>query len=295
MQPDLTICIPTYNRLPYLKEMLLQIFLGSESTVRVRVIDNGSNDGTWDWLNGVARKSFPSVLANQQYYNVGPFKNQLDCVLSPSTKYVWLICDDELVMPGAVDAVCEAIKSGDDIYLSSLGEGSIHQFADHYSSPALFFEHAHRFDPRYLLAVGGWSHCVFKKEAFDFAAYHSSRSSALKYPSSYPHHYALWSGHRSVGVIKRQLVRGRDPVLPPPDGKVPEASSDIQWAKCVSHINSRYGLNIPLDILSKTYSKHQVGPLFTDPIGTIRRYAPMLTIPRNWPRVFNRLWHYFAR
>ena len=221
--------------------------------------------------------------------------NQLLCVSSVDTKYVWLICDDEILEPGAVDAVCEAIKSDADIYVSNLGGDSIQNFADLYSEPSLFFQHAHRFDPRYLLAVGGWSHCIFKKEAFDFQAYHCSRSSALKYPSSYPHHYALWSGQRSVGVIKRQLVRGRDPVLPPPDGKVPEASSDIQWAKCVSHINSKYGLNIHLDILSKTYSAHQVGPLFKDPVGTIRRYAPMLAVPRNWPRVFNRLWHYFVR
>lgn len=295
MQPDLTICVPTFNRLSYLRELLVQLVINLPGGFTLFVSDNRSPDGTWEWLNKFALGYPGKVRCFRQPENVGPFANQLGCVAEARSKYVWLICDDEILEPGAVDAVCKAIKSDADIYISSLGGDSINQFADHYSSPALFFEHAHRFDQRYLLAVGGWSQCVFKKAVFDFAACRASRKPDLKYPSTYPHHFALWSGQRSVGVIKRQLVRGRDPILPPPDGVVSKSSSDIQWAKCVHHINQTYGTSVPLNALSVEYSREHVGHLLRDPVGAIKKYGGLLSVPRNWPKAFLRLWHYFAR
>ena len=46
---DVSIVIPTYNRLWSLPNAV-QSCLSSTANVEVIVVDNGSTDGTWDWL-----------------------------------------------------------------------------------------------------------------------------------------------------------------------------------------------------------------------------------------------------
>lgn len=59
---QLSICIPTYNRLKYLKELLpgliAQIDAAQEGAVELVVSDNVSTDGTADYLKAIKRDYF---------------------------------------------------------------------------------------------------------------------------------------------------------------------------------------------------------------------------------------------
>jgi glycosyltransferase involved in cell wall biosynthesis len=50
MTPAISIIIPTYNRLELLKETLQSIFRQTLQASEIIVVDNGSSDGTVEWL-----------------------------------------------------------------------------------------------------------------------------------------------------------------------------------------------------------------------------------------------------
>ena len=51
-----TIMLCTYNRLPLSKQMLENLFANTDSSYRLCIVDNGSKDGTVDWLPSILEK-----------------------------------------------------------------------------------------------------------------------------------------------------------------------------------------------------------------------------------------------
>ena len=111
MQPELSICIPTYNRLEYLRELLpgllTQIDAVPEGTVELVVSDNVSTDGTADCLRSIDRSYF-RFWTNET--NIGGDRNFLKCIQEAKGDYVWLVGDDDLVAPDAVARVLKCIE-----------------------------------------------------------------------------------------------------------------------------------------------------------------------------------------
>jgi glycosyltransferase involved in cell wall biosynthesis len=53
--PDVSVVIPTFNRLEYLKAAVASCFAGNEGLeVEVVIVDDGSTDGTPEWLETLA-------------------------------------------------------------------------------------------------------------------------------------------------------------------------------------------------------------------------------------------------
>jgi len=104
--PLLSICVPTYGRLPYLKELLAALLpqvddLGSGS-VEVCVSDNASPDGTGAYLASIVS---PSLRFWTNETNIGGDRNFLKCIQEARGEYVWLLGDDELLPVDAVSRV----------------------------------------------------------------------------------------------------------------------------------------------------------------------------------------------
>ena len=103
----LSICIPTYNRLPFLKELLPAI-LGqvdsgrAEVEVEVVVSDNASTDDTADYLRSLSN---PCLRWWTNETNIGGDRNFLKCVAEARGEYVWLFGDDDIMPAGAVGMV----------------------------------------------------------------------------------------------------------------------------------------------------------------------------------------------
>lgn len=99
----LSICIPTYNRAGHLANCLNSIFLcnaQSEFKFQVCVSDNCSTDGTEE----VVRQAQASL--DIQYHknsrNLGIPRNFLNVVSMAEGEFIWLIGDDDLLMPNAI-------------------------------------------------------------------------------------------------------------------------------------------------------------------------------------------------
>ena len=94
----LSICIPTFNRLPYLKEaidaLLPQIEKTMPGQVEFLVSDNCSTDGTADYLAAMQSNRL-RFWTNE--VNIGGDRNFLKCISEARGDYVWLVGDDDLV------------------------------------------------------------------------------------------------------------------------------------------------------------------------------------------------------
>lgn len=110
MRPDLTIAIPTYNRADKLEESVgLAIRYSVGKNVEILISDNASNDDTTERVENV-RKNYPNIRYYKNEKNIGFDGNFLNCFEKATGKYVWLLSDDDKLLPGAVDSVLDALK-----------------------------------------------------------------------------------------------------------------------------------------------------------------------------------------
>jgi glycosyltransferase involved in cell wall biosynthesis len=117
LTPRLSICIPTYNRAARLRVMLEALlpqaaaFVAS-GEVEVCVSDNGSPDDTQVIL--AAALPVCPMRVHRQPENVGVIRNIHHLVTSMARgEWVWVLGDDDLLRPGALARVVEALRGTD--------------------------------------------------------------------------------------------------------------------------------------------------------------------------------------
>ncbi len=109
---NLSIAIPTFNRREFLLETLE--FLLPEVTplsIPIYISDNHSDDGTLEAVQQFAKRYYELIFINRNSHNIG-FSNNLNKAVSmASTKYVWLMSDDDRIAEGAVSRVVRGIST----------------------------------------------------------------------------------------------------------------------------------------------------------------------------------------
>jgi glycosyltransferase involved in cell wall biosynthesis len=108
---DISVIIPTFNRLWCLPEVIQSCGLDSDACeIQTIVVDDGSTDGTWDWL----QSQTGIVALRQSNWGKG---NAVNKALSLARgEFVRFLDSDDLLPPGANAAqVAEARKTGSDV------------------------------------------------------------------------------------------------------------------------------------------------------------------------------------
>ena len=114
----LTIAVPTYNRCKLLKVALDSIIAQWRDDIEVYVSDNASSDGTEEMMKEYCAKYPIQYVRNSE--NLGADRNFLNCFRMGKGKYVHLLSDDDLLLPGAVERIIRYIeKEPDYINLNS--------------------------------------------------------------------------------------------------------------------------------------------------------------------------------
>jgi len=113
-QPILTIAIPTYNRSRYLRELLsiLTPQLRGKSDVELLISDNCSTDDTSAVVDKLLAPDLNATCLRNDV-NVGSDANFMQCFRRAQGKYVWVIGDDDVVLPGAVDKILYLLRNQD--------------------------------------------------------------------------------------------------------------------------------------------------------------------------------------
>jgi glycosyltransferase involved in cell wall biosynthesis len=112
MKPLLTIGIPTFNRSSFLDRALY--FLSNQhginnGDIEIIISDNSSIDGTTDVVN-----KYINLPLDIQYYrnetNIGADKNIVQCFKRARGKFVWIMGDDDYLVPGALPQIVQLLK-----------------------------------------------------------------------------------------------------------------------------------------------------------------------------------------
>jgi abequosyltransferase len=105
----LSICIATYNRASYIGETLNSITSQLESDVEIVVVDGASTDTTEVVLQAYASAN-PSIRYIRENENTGMDSGYDKAVLNARGEYCWLMSDDDLLKPGAVQRVLSLLE-----------------------------------------------------------------------------------------------------------------------------------------------------------------------------------------
>jgi glycosyltransferase involved in cell wall biosynthesis len=99
----LTIAIPTYNGSQFLEETLRSACSQSLQNpgTSVLVLDNASTDDTAEILDGLKNQGL-GFTAVRNDYNLDVGRNFEKAVFLATGQYVWLLADDDVLVPGAV-------------------------------------------------------------------------------------------------------------------------------------------------------------------------------------------------
>ena len=113
MEKVLSICIPTYNRERFLRNSLETLYRQLDDKnrdyVEVLVSNNCSTDGTHELVQEyIAQGMEITYLKNDK--NLGADGNFLQCIYKAKGKYVLLLGDDDLLLPGAVNTLIDILQ-----------------------------------------------------------------------------------------------------------------------------------------------------------------------------------------
>ena len=107
----LTIAIPTFQRQQVLERTLQSLTpLSNISNVQILVIDNCSDDGTWEWL--CRQKDKLGITIKRNIVNLGVEGNIICALLHAKGDYVWLLSDHTIVNISEVITFIRKLKAG---------------------------------------------------------------------------------------------------------------------------------------------------------------------------------------
>lgn len=119
--PVLSILIPTFNRVKYLKIMLDSVIPQVEQNslqekIEIIISDNGSDDGTKEFMTSLStEKSYIRYSRNEK--NIGVVKNILKLFELTNGKYWMFYGDDDIVCEGTLQKVFAEISENPEIPL----------------------------------------------------------------------------------------------------------------------------------------------------------------------------------
>ena len=116
MKKRLSICIPVYNCGEFLPQALDSILPQRENLLEVIVFDGGSTDNTQELMEGYL-KSWPHLRYERAAERGGIDLDMSRAIDFASGEYCWLFSGDDVMRPGAINAIFEWLELSFDVYI----------------------------------------------------------------------------------------------------------------------------------------------------------------------------------
>ena len=119
-QSLLTIAIPTYNRASYLDlclkritEEITGLSKDKRCMVNVYVSDNASSDNTVEITSKYQSLNLYGLKVFRNTENIGADKNIAQCYDSAISPYVWVLGDDDIILPDCLATILDTLQNQD--------------------------------------------------------------------------------------------------------------------------------------------------------------------------------------
>lgn len=119
---SISVVLPTYNRLNRLKKILPSFLDTAVRDVQFIIVDNNSQDGTWDYLRQL-KKTDRRIEIYRNCQNVGGTKTIFRGYCEVKSPYAIFLADDDLMIGDYIKRCLEIFESHDDVSM-------IHHFFD---------------------------------------------------------------------------------------------------------------------------------------------------------------------
>jgi glycosyltransferase involved in cell wall biosynthesis len=106
--PKLSVCIATLNRATFLAATLQSITAQVTDEIEIVVVDGASTDNTVEVI-ATAQKRFPNIRYLRLDEKGGVDRDYSRAVELAQGEYCWLFSDDDILKPGAIRTILEAI------------------------------------------------------------------------------------------------------------------------------------------------------------------------------------------
>ncbi|OIQ89293.1 putative glycosyltransferase EpsE [mine drainage metagenome] len=110
--PKVSILIPVYKREAIIGECIQSALDQSFTDLEVVVVDNASDDGTWQICQQFAAKDH-RVRAFRNDTNIGPVRNWLACLAQARGEYTKILWSDDLIHPEFLDKLLPFLEQPD--------------------------------------------------------------------------------------------------------------------------------------------------------------------------------------
>ncbi len=118
MKFKLSICVPTYNRAKFMRDLfesiICQIDKNTEELIEIVVSDNASTDNTKEIIDFYKNK-FKNFVYFKWDKNMGADRNYLKCVEIANGEFCWLMGSDDVIEKGGIDYVLESLRETPDV------------------------------------------------------------------------------------------------------------------------------------------------------------------------------------
>jgi glycosyltransferase involved in cell wall biosynthesis len=125
-QPLVSICIPTFNSVAYLKGAIASALGQTYFNIEILIFDNSSADDTESVVREIAAKD-RRVRYERHSENVGMIRNFNSCIHSASGKYLKFICSDDEISPNCIFEMVNAMERNPQVTLVACSRN----FVDH--------------------------------------------------------------------------------------------------------------------------------------------------------------------
>lgn len=112
MGNKVAIIVVTYNRLKMLQDEIVSLLNQTYKDAQIVVVNNGSNDGTLEWLES---QSDIYTITQENLGGAGGFYTGVKYAAENGFKYCWVMDDDVLCEPDALEKLVEEAERTPDI------------------------------------------------------------------------------------------------------------------------------------------------------------------------------------
>lgn len=161
----LTVAIPTWNRPAQLQTTLESICNQPEALhVEFLILDNGS-DVDYSSITETLKNFNVPYRYKRNEHNIGMCANILRCIEASEGEWVWILGDDDPVVPDALERVMAAINAANTEDIICFSEAVQLGYAQNNQTLVIDFQ-AYLLTSRSLEAICGISENVFRRSAF---------------------------------------------------------------------------------------------------------------------------------